>query len=75
MIPIKDDNPSHSFPLVTIFFILVNAAVQIYQWTLGSGGEAFVFRLGAIPWEITHFQELPELPWTHQSGFPSAITL
>jgi membrane associated rhomboid family serine protease len=75
MIPIKDDNPSYSFPFMTIFIIVINVAVQIYQWTLGSGGEAFIFRFGAIPWEITHFQELPELSWTHQSRFPSVITL
>jgi membrane associated rhomboid family serine protease len=75
MIPIKDDNPSYSFPIITIVIIVVNVAIHVYQWTLGSGGEAFIYRLGAIPWEITHFQELPGIPWAYRSGFPNLITL
>jgi len=75
MIPIKDDNPTRAFPLVTIFLILLNTAVQVYQMTLGVEAEALVYRLGAIPWEITHFQEFPKLPVHFQSNIPNGFTL
>lgn len=75
MIPIKDDNPTYSFPITTLFFIVFNVAVHVYQWILGPNGEAFIYRMGAIPWEITHFQELPGIPFAYQSEFPNLITL
>ncbi len=75
MIPIRDDNPTRTFPFVTVFLILANVAVFVYQWTLGQGAEAFIYRLGAIPWEITHFQELPQIPAEYRSGFPNMLTL
>lgn len=75
MIPIKDDNPTRHFPLVTILLILLNAAVFVFQWILGNDPQAFAFRLGAIPWELTHFRELTRLPAAYQSGFPGILTL
>lgn len=76
MIPIKDDNPRHHFPFITLLILLANVAVQIYQWTLGGdGAQAFIYRFGAIPWEIIHFRELHDLPIAYQSGFPNMVTL
>ena len=75
MIPFKDDNPTYSFPFVTVLLILGNVGVQVYQWTLGPDAQAFVYRLGAIPWEITHFQEFPRLPLDFRSDVPSILTL
>lgn len=75
MIPIKDDNPTYTFPLVTIFLILVNVAMHVYQWTLGPEAQAFVYRWGAIPWEITHFREFSELPANFRSDVPGMLTL
>lgn len=75
MIPIKDDNPTYTFPAVTVFLILVNIAVHVYQWTLGPEAQAFIYRLGAIPWEITHFRELARLPVDFRSNVPSILTL
>ena len=74
MIPIKDDNPSYAFPFITILLIMANVGVFIYQFTLGSEAEAFIYRLGAIPWEITHFRELQELPFGFQSDIPNIPT-
>ena len=54
---------------------MANIAVYMYQWSLGPEAKAFVFRLGAIPWEIIHFQELPEIPPAYRSGFPNIVTL
>ena len=75
MIPIKDDNPTYTFPAVTVFLILVNIAVHAYQWTLGPEAQAFIYRLGAIPWEITHFRELVRLPVDFRSNVPNILTL
>jgi len=53
MIPLRDINPRHSTPLVTIAFILVNALVWLYQVSLGqAGGERFIFALGLVPARI-----------------------
>jgi membrane associated rhomboid family serine protease len=55
MIPLRDDNPSSSRPLVTYLIITINALVFLYMLTLGSQAaiERFVFAYGAIPGEIT----------------------
>lgn len=56
MIPLKDDIPSRTIPFVTISIIVLNALVFIYEIMLGMpGGEGFVLRTAAIPYEITHF--------------------
>lgn len=75
MIPIKDDNPKTTFPVMNILLILANIAVFVYQVRLGSGIESFIYRFGTIPWEITHFQELPGLQWEFRTIFPNILTL
>jgi len=75
MIPIKDDNPTYTFPVITILLILANIGVFIYQFLMGQGAQAFISKLGAIPWEITHFRELPGLPLEYRSEFPNILTL
>jgi membrane associated rhomboid family serine protease len=60
MIPLRDENPTRTFPFVTILFIAANAAVFVYQATLGPATEQFVLQLAAIPYEVTHFRNLPE---------------
>jgi len=55
MIPLKDDNPIERFPFITIGIIAVNALAYIYQLTLPALHlEAFIFRYGAIPYNLTH---------------------
>jgi membrane associated rhomboid family serine protease len=50
MIPLHDDNPTETTPLVTIALIAACAIVFLYQVSLpGEPGEWFVFRYGAIP--------------------------
>ena len=49
MIPIKDYLKSKSFPYVNTLFILINAAVFIYQITLaGDAGRRFVMEYGFV---------------------------
>jgi membrane associated rhomboid family serine protease len=55
MIPLKDDNPIERFPFITVGILAVNALVYIYQLTLPALHlEAFIFRFGAIPYNLTH---------------------
>ena len=54
MIPLKDDNPTRIFPIVTIGIIAANILVFTYQLSLGAGYEKFIFTYGAFPYEITH---------------------
>ncbi|MEE8348613.1 MAG: rhomboid family intramembrane serine protease [Acidobacteriota bacterium] len=60
MIPLRDDNPTEIFPLVTVGLILVNILVFIHQISLGpSEGSLFVYQFGAIPAVIFGHQVLP----------------
>ncbi len=64
MIPLKDDVRSSTFPFVTILIIAVDAAVFLYQLGLGhEGGEAFIYRTAAIPFEITHLKDIAPRPF------------
>lgn len=66
-IPLKDENPTRRFPIITIFIIALNTAIFLWQIFSPAGLEAHILRLGAIPYEITHFRSLdPEVrvpPW------------
>jgi membrane associated rhomboid family serine protease len=75
LIPLKDENRSRSFPFITLLLIAANVVVYAVQFGLGRAAQPFVLRFGAIPWEITHFRELPGLPPESVSGFPSFLTL
>jgi len=56
MIPLKDDNPTRSFPFVTITFIITNVAVFIWQIILpGEAGTRAVLRLALVPADLTQF--------------------
>jgi membrane associated rhomboid family serine protease len=61
MIPLKDDVPSRSVPVVTVGLIGLNALAFFYQVSLGldtrgpgaGAAEAFVFEFGLIPCRLT----------------------
>lgn len=57
-IPLKDHNPTRLFPVVTVILIAVNVIVFLYQLLSPDGLNYYVLRMGAIPWEITHFKSL-----------------
>lgn len=61
-IPLKDENPTSRIPVVTILFIAVNVLVFFYQMFSPEGLQFFVYKLGAIPYEITHFTTLKGIP-------------
>jgi membrane associated rhomboid family serine protease len=60
MIPLRDDNPTHTTPIVTVSFIVLCTLVYIYQASLPpQPGELFVYRFGAIPATILGNAALP----------------
>ncbi len=54
LLPLKDDIPNSSFPVVTIGIILTNALVYYHQLALGfEENEQFIMQWGAIPFYIS----------------------
>ena len=58
MIPLKDDIPTRSFPVLTVAIIATCVAVYFLfeqgLWSLGATGDERVIEFGAIPYEISH---------------------
>lgn len=69
-IPLRDDNPTSRFPLVTIALIAVNTAVFLAQAVVPHGLEQAALRFGAVPYAITHFRAL-----AGTAVFPPLLTL
>ena len=53
MIPLRDRNPSGSFPGVTLLLILINVFVFLYEVQLGPGLSAFLARHALVPAAVT----------------------
>lgn len=65
MIPLKDDIPSYRAPIVTVGLISLNCLVFFYLLSWGKEFQNALFKWGAIPFEITHRQELtPDLAFS-----------
>lgn len=54
MIPLKDENPTETFPFVTIIIIVINALVFIYELMLGDQLQNKITQFAVIPYNITH---------------------
>ena len=52
MIPLRDLNPSHRAPLVTVVLIAANALLFVYELTLGPDLERFLFSAAFIPAKV-----------------------
>ncbi len=60
MFPLRDDNPTHIFPIVTLTLIAVNVLVFLYQASLmPRAAEMFVYKYGAIPAVVVGMRKLP----------------
>ena len=56
MIPLKDENPAQTIPVVNILLIFANMAIFLFQHFLASSDVQTLFlRLGFIPYELTRF--------------------
>ncbi len=60
MIPLRDDNPTHITPLVTIGLIATCILVFLFQVSLqGKQASIFIYQYGAIPSVVFGYEELP----------------
>ena len=66
MIPLRDKNPSRSTPVVTRGLIVLNAALFLYELSLGSGLRDFMFSWGLVPARLPAAFDLggESLAWT-----------
>jgi len=59
MIPLKDENPSSTFPVVNIILIIANISIFIYlNYFVPGETNQFFLKLGFIPFELTHFKDI-----------------
>lgn len=63
MIPLKDDNPTQTYPYVTVSIIVINVLVFFFEISLGSSLSSFLNRYGAKPLFV--------LNMTSPYGYPS----
>jgi len=60
MIPLRDDNPTETMPVVTVALITACSLVFFYQLSLGpDAGQRFVYQFGAIPAALLGKKSLP----------------
>jgi membrane associated rhomboid family serine protease len=69
-IPLKDENPTQRFPYLTVFFIGLNILIFLYQLFSPAGLQYYIYKMGAIPYEITHFRVVHYFPWLSADYFP-----
>lgn len=55
MIPFKDDNPTRTFPYITIGLIVVNCIVFLWEITSHLGIQRIAYLYGAIPYNLISF--------------------
>src|SRR3989304_1958461 len=71
MIPLKDDNPTVSFPIVTISLIVLNIIIFFYEISLGPQFAPFLNTYGAKPLHIMSMSSPPGYPSPHFTIFSS----
>jgi len=65
MIPLRDRNPSETFPFVTIFLIIINVLVFFYQVTLGEKLNVLLIHYGLIPAKLIYYGAIPGIEFKH----------
>jgi len=58
MIPIRDNVPSSTYPIVTVGLIAINSVVFLYELSLGSRLSDFLSTFGLVPTRYFHLVEL-----------------
>ncbi|MBM4064962.1 MAG: rhomboid family intramembrane serine protease [Planctomycetes bacterium] len=60
MIPLRDRNPSGTFPFVTVSIILLNVLVFLFELSLGRRQlDSFLFQFGVIPVKVFYSADIP----------------
>ncbi len=58
LLPLRDENPTRRVPVLTIIIIFVNCLIFLFQVLSPQGLDYYTLKMGAIPYEITHFKTL-----------------
>jgi membrane associated rhomboid family serine protease len=74
MLPIRDDTPSRTFPLVTFLLILANGLVWLWELSLGGGAALnhFYYQFGFVPGVLTGTYQAPS--WAIAPYFLTTLT-
>jgi len=74
MLPIRDDTPSRTFPLVTFLLILANGLVWLWELSLGGGATLnhFYYQFGFVPGVLTGVYKAPS--WAIAPYFLTTLT-
>ncbi len=72
MIPIRDENPTRSFPIVNYGLIAINILVFIWQVNLGPAGDTTFAQLALVPANVTRGLDLGDVRATLTSMFMHA---
>ena len=67
MIPFRDNFRSKTMPFVTVSLIVVNSLIFLYELSLGSDLQAFLFRFGVVPNDV--------FPWPASGQSFASITI
>lgn len=59
MIPLRDRNPSGTFPFVTVGIILINVLIFSIELSLGSQLDSFLFQFGIVPVKVAYSGDIP----------------
>jgi len=60
MIPIRDRNPSGTFPFVTVSIIALNIMVFLFELSMGQGLDSFLFQFGVVPIKVYYSTDIPD---------------
>lgn len=60
MFPLRDENPSHRFPLVTVAIIVVNCLAFIWEFSGGPAAEQLIYQYAMLPIEVSTGQNLAD---------------
>ncbi|MGB8953314.1 MAG: rhomboid family intramembrane serine protease [Candidatus Aminicenantales bacterium] len=71
--PLKDENPTSRFPIITVVLITLNSLIFLGQLFSPHGLAVSIYKMGAIPFEITHWQSPPDFPISRISPLLSLV--
>lgn len=62
--PLKDENPTETFPYMTVILIAINCFIHFVKFAMGRYGYYIVAGYGVVPFEITHAIDIdPKVPF------------
>lgn len=61
MLPLKDENPTRIVPFINYAMIAANVLMFLYQLSLGSAGDTFIYQAALIPLQVTQGLDLGDV--------------